>query len=74
MAKVSEQKQLHLLKQIIKYEESADLCVDLTEIEKLIFTELPETLAKNAPANFPELYFDLSRNTSDSKNLFCMKN
>lgn len=61
MAKASEQKQLHLLKQIIKYEESADLCVDLTEIEKLIFTELPETLAKNAPANFPELYFDFKQ-------------
>ncbi|WP_298482116.1 dynamin family protein [uncultured Ruminococcus sp.] len=53
--------QFQLLKQIIQYEETADLQVDLSEIETLIFTELPETLEKNAPPNFPELYFDFKQ-------------
>ena len=53
--------QFQLLKQIIQYEETADLQVDLSEIEKLIFTELPDTLEKNAPPNFPELYFDFKQ-------------
>ncbi len=53
--------QFQLLKQITQYEKTADLYVDLSEIEKLIFTVLPDTLEKNAPPNFPELYFDFKQ-------------
>lgn len=53
--------QFQLLKHIIQYEETVDLKVDLSTIEKLIFTELPDTLEKNAPSNFPELYFDFKQ-------------
>lgn len=50
--------QFCLLKNIIKFSETANLKVDLNEIENIIFKILPDTLGKNAPSNFPELYFD----------------
>lgn len=50
-------KQFELLKNIIRCSETAELSVDLSEIESIIFHELPNELGKNAPANFPDLYF-----------------
>lgn len=47
-----------LLKRIVDPNDSAGGKADLSAVEKLIFTQLPETLEGNAPANFPELYFD----------------
>lgn len=38
-----------------------NLCVDLHDIEKMITKTLPDTLEKNAPSNFPELYFDFKQ-------------
>lgn len=61
MCKEEIEQQFQLLKHIIRYEESANLCVDMSEIENLIFTELPEMLEKNAPPNFPELYFEFKQ-------------
>ena len=54
-------RQFNLLKHIVQYSDTPELSVDLSEIEKIIFTVLPETLEKNAPPNFPELYFDFKQ-------------
>lgn len=35
-----------------------DLPFDVSRLEKIIKEKIPETLEKNAPPNFPELYFD----------------
>lgn len=51
-------KQINLLKRIIMTDGTPDLCVDLHEIETMITKTLPDELEKNAPPNFPELYFD----------------
>ena len=53
--------QINLLKRIIMTEETPNLCVDLREIEKMITKTLPAELEKNAPPNFPELYFDFKQ-------------
>lgn len=53
--------QFDLLKQILQHNNSTDYHADLDSIQKLIFTELPEALEKNAPPNFPELYFDFKQ-------------
>lgn len=53
--------QFNLLKNIIKFSETADMKIDLSEIEKMIFNTLPDSLEKNAPSNFPELYFDFKQ-------------
>ena len=50
--------QFELLKNVIKPNTDTVLKVDLSKIEKIINKKLPDTLEKNAPANFPELYFD----------------
>ena len=50
-----------LLKNIIRFSETNQPSVNLSEIEKIIFTELPTQLEKNAPPNFPELYFDFKQ-------------
>lgn len=50
--------QFELLKNTIKPNNDTTLKVDLSNIEKIINEKLPDTLKKNAPANFPELYFD----------------
>lgn len=47
-----------LLKRIVSPADSAGEKVDLSTVEKMIFTQLPDTLEGNAPSNFPELYFD----------------
>lgn len=47
-----------LLKRIVNPNDSAGGKVDLSAVEKLIFTQLPEALEENAPSNFPQLYFD----------------
>lgn len=47
-----------LLKRIVSPLNSTSGKADLTAVEKIIFNKLPETLEGNAPANFPELYFD----------------
>ena len=51
-------KEFSLLKRIVTFEDSFEQSVDLSDIEKLIFTKLPETLEGYAPVNFPQLYFD----------------
>lgn len=50
--------QFELLKNVIKPNTDTVLKIDLSSIEKIINEKLPNTLEKNAPANFPELYFD----------------
>lgn len=50
--------QFELLKNVIKPNTDTVLKVDLSNIEKIINEKLPDTLEKNAPVNFPELYFD----------------
>jgi GTP-binding protein EngB required for normal cell division len=50
--------QFKLLNNVIKPNNDTVLKVDLSNIEKIINEKLPNTLEKNAPANFPELYFD----------------
>ncbi len=47
-----------LLKRIVSPENTASSDVDISALEKLISTELPEALEDNAPSNFPQLYFD----------------
>ena len=54
-------RQFDLLKNITRYSETADLSVDLSQIEKIIFDELPKEIKKNAPSNFPELYFEFKQ-------------
>ena len=54
-------KQINLLKRIIMTDGTPDLCVDLHEIETMITKTLPDELEKNAPPNFPELYFDFKQ-------------
>lgn len=47
-----------LLKRIVSPADSVSGKVDISAVEKLISTELPEALADNAPSNFPQLMFD----------------
>ena len=54
-------RQFDLLKNITRYSETADLSVDLSQIEEIIFKKLPEEIKKNAPSNFPELYFEFKQ-------------
>lgn len=51
-------KSFSLLKRIVSPLNSISLKIDLSTIDKLITTELPEALEDNAPSNFPQLYFD----------------
>ena len=54
-------RQFDLLKNITRYSETADLSVDLSQIEEIIFDKLPKEIKKNAPPNFPELYFEFKQ-------------
>ena len=54
-------RQFDLLKNITRYSETADLSVDLSQIEDIIFDKLPKEIKKNAPSNFPELYFEFKQ-------------
>lgn len=54
-------KNFTLLKKIVNPVNSLEGKVDLTEVEKIIFNRLPEELEENAPANFPQLYFDFKQ-------------
>lgn len=54
-------KQLSILSNIIQYSETADTKVNLDILEEIIFKKVPEALEKNAPPNFPELYFDFKQ-------------
>lgn len=60
--------QFELLTNIIQYSETADLKVDLHKVEDIIFHGIPNALEKNAPANFPELYFDFKHEYENFKN------
>ena len=42
-------RQFDLLKNITRYSETADLSVDLSQIEDIIFDKLPKEIKKNAP-------------------------
>ncbi len=53
-------KQFTLLKNIIRYSDTPELSVDISKAEQII-KELREKLEKNAPSNFPELYFDFTQ-------------
>ena len=51
--------ELELLKRIVVDTDNIDsLPFDVSRIEKIIKEKIPYTLEKNAPPNFPELYFD----------------
>lgn len=54
-------KQINLLKRIIMTDGADKFNVDLSGIEKIITKKLPAELGKNAPPNFPELYFDFKQ-------------
>lgn len=57
--KMDPQKQLKLLKKIIGTTDmDGALPFNVSALEKIIKEKIPKTLAKNAPANFPELYFE----------------
>lgn len=58
MPKMDAAGQLALLKKMIVPAGNNELPVDLSRLEKIIKEEIPHALGKNAPANFPELYFD----------------
>lgn len=51
-------KRFELLRNIVKQSKNPEMKVELTRIEDMIKKQIPETLKKNAPANFPELYAD----------------
>ena len=53
--------QANLLKRISYMAQTPGFQVDLSVIEKLITKTIPAELAKNAPSNFPELYFDFTQ-------------
>lgn len=50
--------EFELLRNIVKPNNDATLKINLGKIEKIINKFIPYTLEKNAPPNFPELYFD----------------
>ena len=51
--------EVELLKKLIMPADVAkELPFNVSRLEKIIKEKIPETLEKNAPANFPELYFD----------------
>lgn len=51
--------ELELLKRLVVDTDNIDsLPFDVSRIEKIIKEKIPYTLEKNAPPNFPELYFD----------------
>ena len=55
----SMEKQLDLLKRIVTPNQGKEnLPADISRVEKIIKEEIPNALEKQAPANFPELYFD----------------
>lgn len=54
-------KNFSLLKRIINPVDSTAERVDLSTLKGLIFEQLPKALKDNAPANFPELYFDFKQ-------------
>ena len=57
--KVEPMQQLALLKEImVSSEEVNGLTFNVSKLEKIIKEKIPQTLGKNAPANFPELYFE----------------
>lgn len=51
------EKILSIVKKTIAPVKSRIIDVDLSEIERIISTDIPEALKHNAPMNFPELYF-----------------
>lgn len=54
--------QFELLKRIVTPAgERADLPVEISELEKIIKEKIPIALEKQAPPNFPELYFDFQQ-------------
>ena len=55
------QKNYSLLRRILNPEDSLKNRIDLSKLESIIFDRLPSELEKNAPANFPELYFDFKQ-------------
>lgn len=54
-------KSFSLLKRIVSPVNSISLKGDLSAIDRLISNELPAALKDNAPANFPQLYFDFKQ-------------
>lgn len=52
------EQEFQLLKNIIQPSKRYDISIDISNLENIIFKELPDALEKNAPPNFPELYFD----------------
>ena len=53
------EEQLDLLKRIVAPNQGEEnLPADISRVEKIIKEEIPNALEKQAPANFPELYFD----------------
>lgn len=50
--------EFELFKNIVKPNSDTSLKIDLSKTEKIINELVPTALEKNAPPNFPELYFD----------------
>lgn len=64
---VETKKQVDVLKKVIKPSEKFSSKVDLKNIEMIINKKLPAILEKNAPLNFPELYFNFNYEYSKFK-------
>lgn len=54
--------QFELLKRIVTPNTGQyNLAVDISDLEKIIKEQIPQVLEKQAPPNFPELYFDFQQ-------------
>lgn len=71
---MEKEKQLELLTNMIQYSETVSYKMDLHKVEDVIFNDIPKTLEKNAPANFPELYFDFKHEFANFKNFIFYDN
>ena len=62
-------RQFDLLKNITRYSETADLSVDLSQIEEIIFKKLPEEIKKNAPLFQTEYISKISKASPSERSL-----
>ena len=54
------EQEVQLLKKVISPVEEGSMPIDISALEKTIKEKIPKALASNAPANFPELYFEFT--------------
>ena len=59
-AEMSVEQEVQLLKKVTSPVEEGSMPIDISALEKTIKEKIPKALASNAPANFPELYFEFT--------------